>query len=109
MPVCGRDGQRLPGLRTLAELVREPDLVARRHHGGLDLVADGHAQAALVVGQLGALDPCLTLAAHVDEDALGRDLDDAPLHDLADLEHRPGGFTGEHAPRNLLAHSCFPP
>ena len=81
----GRDGEGLPGLRALAELVREPDLVTGRHDRGLDLVADGHAEPAFVVGQLGALDPRLALAAHVDEDALRRDLDDAPLHNLADL------------------------
>src|SRR4029077_105557 len=91
----GRDGERLPGLRTLAKLVREPDFVPGRYHRGLDLVADGHAKLAVCVGELGALDPGLALAADIDEHALGRDLDDAPFHDLPDFEDGPGGFARE--------------
>src|SRR5215470_6514142 len=90
-----RHRQRLPRLRALPELVREPDLVAGRHDRRLDLVAYGHAKLALPVRQLGALDPRLALAADVDEHALGRDLDDAPFHDLSDLEDGPGGFTSK--------------
>src|SRR5437867_1948010 len=67
-----RHGQRLPGLGALAQLVREPDLIAGRHHGRFDLVADGHAELALAVGQLGALDPGFALAPDVDEHAFGR-------------------------------------
>src|SRR5206468_7126124 len=101
-----RHGQRLPGLGALAQLVREPDLIAGRHHGRFDLVADGHAELALAVGQLGALDPGFALAPDVDEHAFGRDLDDAPFHNLPDLEHGPGGFTGEQGPEVLsVAHA----
>jgi len=45
--------------------VREPDLVTGPDHGGLDLVADRHAQLAVAVGQLGPVDPGLALAADV--------------------------------------------
>jgi hypothetical protein len=49
----------------------------------LDLVPDGHAQPPVFIGQLGAVDPGLALAADIHEDTFGRDLDDTPLHDLA--------------------------
>jgi hypothetical protein len=49
-------------------------------------VDDGHPQLALVIGQLGAIDPRLALAAHVDEHVLAGDLDDASLDDLTALK-----------------------
>ncbi len=91
----GRHRQRLPRLRALPELERETQLVPRRHDGGLDLVSDGDAQPPVLVAELGAVDPGLALAADVDEDAFGRDVDDAPLHHLADLQGPPGFFSGE--------------
>src|SRR5207244_939972 len=66
-----------------------------RHDGRLDLVADGDAQLALRVGQLGALDPRFALAPDVDEDVLGVDVDDAALHDLADFQRAPSRFARE--------------
>src|SRR5580765_8386118 len=105
----GRDGERLPGLRPLAKLVREPDFVPGRYHRGLDLVADGHAKLAVCVGELGALDPGLALTADIDEHALGRDLDDAPLHDLPDFEDGPGGFAREQGGEVFsVAHAHHP-
>ena len=89
-------GQRLARLRALPELVRKSHLVPGRDDGGLDLVAQRDLQASVLVGQLGALDPGLALAADVDEDALGRDVDDAALHDLAHLEDWTSRFAGEH-------------
>src|SRR5882672_4638914 len=104
-----RHGQRLPRLGALAKLVREPDLVAGRHDRRLDLVADGNAELALAVGQLGALDPGFALAADVDEDVLGRDLDHAPFDDLPDLEHGLGGFSGEQGREVLgVTHAHHP-
>ena len=63
---------------------------ARLLRSALDLVADGNAQPSVLIGQLGAVDPGLALAAHIHENVLGRDLDDPPLHDLATLQGRPG-------------------
>jgi CDP-diacylglycerol--serine O-phosphatidyltransferase len=88
-----RHRQRLASLGALAQLVGQTDLVTGGDDGGFHLVADGDLQAALVVGELGAVDPRLALAAHVHEDVLGGDLDDPALDDLAALE-RGAGFVG---------------
>src|SRR5207244_6777542 len=54
------------------------------------LVPAGDPQPAVLVGQLGPIDPRFALAADVDEDVLRRDVEDAAFHDLAHLQGRPG-------------------
>src|SRR5262249_61347227 len=102
----GRAGLGLWALRALPQLVGKAHLVTGRYHGCLGLVADGDLQLPVGVGQFGALDPCFALAADVDEDALGRDLDDAALHDLPDFQDRTGGFACEQGGEIFgVAHS----
>ena len=72
--------------------MREAYLVAGRHDGRLDLVADGDAQLALRVGQLGALDPRFALAPDVDEDVLGVDVDETRDTVEKFLKTRPLGY-----------------
>src|SRR5262249_34562519 len=80
-----RDRKRLTRLRALPEPMRETNLVARRRDRGLDVVADLDLQLALIIAQLGAIDPRLAFAAHVDEHVLVADLDHAALDHLTKL------------------------
>ncbi len=80
-----RHRERLARLRAALEPVGEPRLVARLDDGGFHLVAHGDAQLAVLVGELGPVDPGLALAADVDKDVLGRDVEHAPFDNLPDL------------------------
>ena len=101
--------ERLARLGAPLQPVRQTDLVARGDDGGFDLVPDAHPQLSVVLGQLGTINPGLALAADVDEDMLGRDLDDPSLDDLTDLQGRPRLLAREHRGkifRRLFTHDC---
>jgi hypothetical protein len=105
----GRDGERLPGLRTLAKLVREPDsspvdttVASTSSPMATRSLPSASVSSARSI-QASPLPPTSTntLSAEI---WMTR-----PFHDLPDFEDGPWRIRARTAWRSLQRHSCSPP